>query len=65
MNWKSLAIFFMGLAVWGSAHILYNTIGIDTFIIPIGNIVLLSPITALGWTISLIGVICVVKENKK
>jgi len=64
MNWKALTLFFMGLAVWGSAHILYNTIGIDTFIIPIGNLVLLSPITALGWLISFIGVIFLVKNKK-
>ena len=64
MNWKALALFFMGLTLWGSAHILYNTIGIDTFIIPIGNLVLLSPITALGWLISFIGVIFLVKNKK-
>jgi len=64
MNWKALTLFFMGLTLWGSAHILYNVLYIDTFIIPIPGIVLLSPLTALGWTISLIGVIFLVKNKK-
>ena len=64
MKWKYISIFLFGTTLWGIAHILDNAFNIDTFIIPFYNLVLFSPLTLIGWTISLIGVIFLVKNKK-